>query len=109
MGLLGKVKNKVHQGLIGAKDAYVKLSDFIVDHSQRLPYVVAAMAPYVGGINPIGGIQMGVNAIALHKFYKDRDEKKKQDDDWKRIHEVQNFVDGIRIPLDKDDNNKNEI
>ena len=79
MSLLGKIKNKVHQGILGTKDAYVKLNEFIADHGQGLPYAVAAMAPYMWNIHPIGGIQMAVNAVALHKFLKDYNEKKKQD------------------------------
>lgn len=79
MGLLGKVKNKVHQGLLGAKDAYVKLNEFIADHGQFLPYAIGAMAPYMWNIHPIAGIQFAVNAIAMRKFFENYNEMKKQE------------------------------
>ena len=72
MGLLGKIQNKVHQGILGAKNVTVKATKFINDNG-LLPYIYGVMAADVMEMPII------LPAIGFHQMYKHMKEIKKQE------------------------------
>ena len=103
MGLLGKIKNKVHQGILGAKDAFVKTAEFIKDNGLT-PYMMAGAIAHAIDFPLAEAMPMILPPILVHKMFKHKEEMNKQEEDRNRIREVQNLFDGIRLPLNDDNN-----